>query len=107
MEKITGLKLADKIYAAFGACQDTKTVKAGLLASATHAHLRSELVRILREEGTFYEEAILTVNKAWQESSDTLVETEPLLIDDGIIKVCVCCDVSISPGVSLVLRHQP
>ena len=87
MEKITGLELADKIYSAFGACQDTKTVKAGLLASATHTRLRAELVKILREAGTSYEEAIVTVNMAWQESRDTLIEAEPVLIDENIIQV--------------------
>ena len=87
MEKITGLKLADKIYSAFGACQDTKTVKAGLLASATHTRLRSELVKILRKAGTSYEEAIVTVNQAWHESEDTLMEAAPVLVDRNIIPV--------------------
>lgn len=101
MEKLTGLKLADKIYSAFGACQDTNTIKAGLLASAAHAQLRSELVRILREAGTFYEEAIMTVNKAFQESEDTLTGAKPRLVDENIVmvswkresvcvSVCVC-----------------
>ncbi|KAK7115432.1 uncharacterized protein [Littorina saxatilis] len=87
MEKLTGLKLADKIYSAFGACQDTNTIKAGLLASAAHAQLRSELVRILREAGTFYEEAIMTVNKAFQESEDTLTGAKPRLVDENIVMV--------------------
>lgn len=87
MEKITGLNLADKIYSAFGVCKDTKTFKAGLLATATHTRLRSELVKILREAGTFYEEAIVAVNKAWQESKDTLIDAEPVLVDQNIIQV--------------------
>lgn len=87
MEKITGLNLGDLIYTAFGASKESKIVRAGLLASATHSRLKSELVRILRANGIFYEEAILTANQAWRESLDTLTKAEPVLIDKEIVQV--------------------
>lgn len=86
VEKITGLKLADKIYTAFGACQNSNTVS-GLLGNSTHIRLKSELVRILRESGIFYEEAILAANQAWRESEDTLTETEAVLVDQEVVQV--------------------
>ncbi|XP_076449702.1 uncharacterized protein LOC143286051 [Babylonia areolata] len=87
MEKTTGLKLADKIYTAFGACKETNKVKVGLLATSTHARLRSELVKILREAGTFYEEAIVTVNQVWNDCSQTLMEATPRVIDPNFFKM--------------------
>ncbi|KAL8593053.1 hypothetical protein ACOMHN_017979 [Nucella lapillus] len=87
LEKTTGQKVANKIYAAFGACRDTNRVQVGLLASSTHGRLRSEVVRILREAGMFYEEAIVTVNQVWHECQDTLLQAEPVLIDKDFIKV--------------------
>ncbi|KAK7505255.1 hypothetical protein BaRGS_00003417 [Batillaria attramentaria] len=87
VEKITGLKLAEKIYTAFGACQESKTIKDGLLATTTHSSLKSELVRILRENGLHYEEAILAANQAWRESEGTLVDTEPVLLDPEIMQI--------------------
>lgn len=88
VEKITGLNLANKIYTTFGACQTSKTInKGGLLTTATHNLLKSELVRILREAGTFYEEAILAANQAWRESEDALTKGEPVLVDPDIKQV--------------------
>lgn len=89
VEKITDMKLADKIYAALGACKQTDTIQMGLLASASDERLKLEVFQVLRDAGFPYEEALLVSRQAWHESEDILAKTTPVLVDPDTDKVSV------------------
>ncbi|XP_005099797.1 uncharacterized protein LOC101846429 [Aplysia californica] len=72
LEVKTGMDLGPLIYKHLGVSRDSKKVQNGLLGTGAHIQLKEALVQLLRQEGFHYEEAIITINQAWQDCEDAI-----------------------------------
>ncbi|XP_046329576.2 uncharacterized protein LOC124113340 [Haliotis rufescens] len=86
LEQITGMKLANKVFDVMGACQSSRKIQSGILAEGSMHEVKSAVVKLLTSEGFYYEEAILIMNQAWQDS-EVILNTKPKSLDKDVKEV--------------------
>ncbi|CAL1538648.1 unnamed protein product [Lymnaea stagnalis] len=84
LESKTGMKLAPLIYQHLGVSEESKTVQNVLLEPGSHTQLKEALVKLLRNEGFHYEEAIITINQAFKDCEETFRETNIVSLDKDV-----------------------
>jgi phosphoglycolate phosphatase-like HAD superfamily hydrolase len=97
---MTGKDLTQKIYSALDVCLETKKLKHGILSEGTASEVKGQLVKLLRAEGLYYEEALMVINQLWAECQPALTASMKALdkntkqlfttLKDQGMKIAIC-----------------
>lgn len=76
LEQMTGLNLSEKVNKLLGLNEDATRVMHGVLSEGTISDAKGAVVGALRQEGIFFQEAVMIVNQIWKEA-DFILQSQP------------------------------